>query len=78
MTIFKNLKTVASNRFVQAGVLLSFAGSASAAGEANSMESSITNAITAGQANVSMTIAGVVAVAALCFGAGLIISWLRK
>ena len=38
----------------------------------------ITAAVTSATSNVNTTIAGVVSVAALAFGVGLIVSWLRK
>lgn len=38
----------------------------------------INDAVTAGSGLVSATTAGVIAIAALCFGLGLVVSWLRK
>ncbi|GIU46744.1 hypothetical protein TUM4438_23460 [Shewanella sairae] len=38
----------------------------------------ITAAITAGEANVALVVAGVIAVTALAFGLGMIKSWLGK
>jgi len=38
----------------------------------------ITAAVTSATSNVGLTMAGVVSVAALCFGAALIIRWLSK
>ena len=38
----------------------------------------ITSAVTSATSNVGTTMAGVISVAALCFGAGLIIRWLSK
>ncbi len=38
----------------------------------------ITAAVTSATTNVGSTMAGVISVAALCFGAGLIIRWLSK
>ncbi|KAB7689501.1 hypothetical protein [Plesiomonas shigelloides] len=70
------IKAAVQNRYFLGLSAALTSGVASAA--EGDMTSTITNAITAGQANVSMTIAGVVSVAALCFGAGLIVAWLRK
>lgn len=70
------IKATVQNRYFLGLSAALTSGVASAADDG--MTSAITNAITAGQANVSMTIAGVVSVAALCFGAGLIVTWLRK
>ncbi|MGL4433694.1 MAG: hypothetical protein ACRCUW_13950 [Plesiomonas shigelloides] len=70
------IKATVQNRYFLGLSAAMTSGVASAA--EGDMTSAITNAITAGQANVSMTIAGVVSVAALCFGAGLIVAWLRK
>lgn len=41
-------------------------------------EAAINAAIASGQSMVSATTAGVIAVAAICFGVGLVVSWLRK
>ncbi|MGL5665850.1 MAG: hypothetical protein ACRDD9_06950 [Shewanella sp.] len=71
------IKAAVQNRYFL-GLSAALTSGVASAVETSSMESAITNAITAGQANVSMTIAGVVSVAALCFGAGLIVAWLRK
>ncbi len=45
---------------------------------ANDASAPIEAAIAAGQANVGLVVAGVVAVAALAFGLGMIKSWLSK
>lgn len=56
-----------------------FGVSAFAAGEAApNMGSTITNAITAGQSNVSLVVMGVVTLAALAFGLSMIKGWLSK
>lgn len=70
------VRTAASNRYVQAGVALSMAGSAHA--EATDYTSAITAAIAKGTSNLQITTTGVVTVAAIGFGAAMVISWLRK
>ncbi|MCZ4296381.1 hypothetical protein [Vibrio sinaloensis] len=73
MRIIQNVKNMATNAYVQAGVALTVSGSAMAD---NTTE--ITEAITAGKALVSTTTSGVIALAALGFGLGMVVSWLSR
>ncbi|MCG9727436.1 hypothetical protein L1D52_24620 [Vibrio brasiliensis] len=73
MRIIQMVKNTASNAYVQAGVALTVSGSAMAD---NTTE--ITSAIDAGKALVSTTTSGVIALAALGFGLGMVVSWLSR
>jgi hypothetical protein len=73
MRIIQMVKDTASNAYVQAGVALTVSGSAMAD---NTTE--ITSAIDAGKALVSTTTSGVIALAALGFGLGMVVSWLSR
>lgn len=73
MRIIQNVKNMATNAYVQAGVALTVSGSAMAD---NTTE--ITDAITSGKALVSTTTSGVIALAALGFGLGMVVSWLSR
>ncbi|MGD8123083.1 hypothetical protein [Vibrio sp. TRT 2004] len=73
MRIIQNVKNMATNAYVQAGVALTVSGSAMAD---NTTE--ITSAIDAGKALVSTTTSGVIALAALGFGLGMVVSWLSR
>ena len=42
------------------------------------VSTAITTAITSGQANVTTVVAGVIAMAAIACGAGMIMTWLRR
>ncbi|MDC5804753.1 hypothetical protein OPW36_14115 [Vibrio europaeus] len=69
------VKKIAQNRYAQAGVALTLSGSAMA-NDANT--TAITDAITSGKALVSTTTSGVIALAALGFGVGMVVTWLAK
>jgi|GEM_PF-3634232 len=73
MRIIQMVKNTATNTYVQAGVALTVSGSAMAD---NTTE--ITSAIDAGKALVSTTTSGVIALAALGFGLGMVVSWLSR
>ena len=73
MRIIQMVKKTATNTYVQAGVALTVSGSAMAD---NTTE--ITSAIDAGKALVSTTTSGVIALAALGFGLGMVVSWLSR
>ena len=69
------LRQLVNNKVLLASVALT-SGSAFADGTTNS--SAITAAIDSGKAMVATTTAGVIAIAALGFGLGMVVSWLRK
>ena len=69
------VKKVAQNRYAQAGVALTLSSSAMAADDNTT---AITSAITAGKALVQTTTSGVIALAALGFGVGMVVTWLAK
>ena len=52
--------------------------SSSAFADATSNDTAITAAIESGKSMVATTTAGVIAIAALGFGLGMVVSWLRK
>ena len=52
--------------------------SSSAFADATTNDTAITAAIDSGKAMVATTTAGVIAIAALGFGLGMVVSWLRK
>lgn len=70
-----NLKHFAKKHGLKA---LAFGGIVAASPSFAITAADITSAITSATSNVGATMAGVVSVAALCFGAGLIIRWLSK
>ncbi|MFA0496638.1 hypothetical protein [Vibrio sp. 10N.222.54.B11] len=68
------LRQLVSNKILFASVALT-SGSAFAEG-AN--ETAITAAVDAGKSMVSLTTSGVIGIAALGFGLGMVVAWLRK
>ena len=70
-----NIKLFAKKHGLKA---LAFGGIAASAQSFALEAADITTAITSATSNVNTTIAGVVSVAALAFGVGLIVAWLRK
>ncbi|TKE96414.1 hypothetical protein [Vibrio kanaloae] len=66
---------MANNKILLASVALT-SGSAFAEGSAN--EAAITSAVEAGKGMVSLTTSGVIGIAALGFGLGMVVAWLRK
>ncbi|WP_192890637.1 hypothetical protein [Vibrio bathopelagicus] len=68
------LRQLVSNKILVASVAVT-SGSAFAEG-AN--ETAITAAVDAGKSMVSLTTSGVIGIAALGFGLGMVVSWLRK
>ncbi|MEF1174492.1 hypothetical protein [Vibrio sinaloensis] len=76
MRIIQMVKNTATNTYVQAGVALTLSGSALA--DANPNETAITAAVNAGKSMVSLTTSGVIGIAALGFGLGMVVAWLRK
>lgn len=73
MSLIITLKKVAKNRFAQVAAISMASAPAFADNTA-----AITDAVTAGQSLVSLTTAGVIGIAALGFGLGMVVSWLRK
>ncbi|PTP52549.1 hypothetical protein [Vibrio splendidus] len=69
------LRQLVSNKILVASVALT-SGSAFAEGSAN--ENAITAAVEAGKGMVSLTTSGVIGIAALGFGLGMVVAWLRK
>ncbi len=76
MRIIQMVKDTATNTYVQAGVAMTLSGSAFA--EASANENAITAAVEAGKNMVSLTTSGVIGIAALGFGLGMVVAWLRK
>ncbi|WP_150141084.1 hypothetical protein [Candidatus Enterovibrio escicola] len=76
MRIIETVKNTSTNTYLMAGVLLTMSGSALA--DTTTDTSAIDAAIASGKSMVSATTSGVIAVAALCFGLGMVVSWLRK
>ena len=69
------LRQLVSNKILVASVALT-SGSAFADGNAN--QDAITAAVTSGKGMVELTTSGVIGIAALGFGLGMVVSWLRK
>ncbi|MEZ8904844.1 hypothetical protein [Vibrio sp. 10N.247.310.34] len=72
--MLKNLHQIASNKILVASVALT---SASAFADGTN-ETAITAAVNGGKSMVQLTTSGVIGIAALGFGLGMVISWLRK
>lgn len=68
-------RQLVSNKVLLASVALT---SGSAFAEASANESAITSAVEAGKSMVGVTTSGVIGIAALGFGLGMVVSWLRK
>ncbi|MEZ8195655.1 MULTISPECIES: hypothetical protein [Vibrio] len=73
--MFNKTRNILNNKLLAASVLVTASGSAFAEG-AN--ETAITAAVDAGKSMVSLTTSGVIGIAALGFGLGMVVSWLRK
>tara|TARA_Y100001960_G_scaffold301297_1_gene351223 strand:- start:725 stop:943 length:219 start_codon:yes stop_codon:yes gene_type:complete len=69
------LRQFASNKVLWASVALT---SGSAFAEASANEAAITAAVNSGKSMVSLTTSGVIGIAALAFGLGMVVMWLRK
>lgn len=69
------LRQLVSNKVLVASVALT---SGSAFAEASANETAITAAVNAGKSMVGVTTSGVIGIAALGFGLGMVVSWLRK
>ncbi|CDT51757.1 hypothetical protein L4C44_03280 [Vibrio satsumensis] len=69
------LRQMANNKILLASIALT---SGSAFAEASANETAITTAINSGKAMVGTTTSGVIGIAALGFGLGMVVSWLRK
>lgn len=75
MRTIQMVKNAATNTWVQAGVALTLSGSALAE---DPNTAAINAAVTSGKALVSLTTSGVIGIAALGFGVGMVVSWLAK
>lgn len=64
-----------SNKILLASVALT---SGSAFADASANETAITSAVNAGKSMVQLTTSGVIGIAALGFGLGMVVAWLRK
>ena len=69
------LRQMANNKILLASVALT---SGSAFAEVSANEAAITSAVEAGKGMVSLTTSGVIGIAALGFGLGMVVAWLRK
>ncbi|CAK2391324.1 Phage coat protein [Vibrio crassostreae] len=69
------LRQLVNNKILLASVALT---SSSAFADGNATNTAITAAIESGKSMVATTTAGVIAIAALGFGLGMVVSWLRK
>ncbi len=72
MKFVNKAKNILNNKLLVAGVALT-SGSAFA-----DNTTAITDAVTAGKSMVELTTSGVIGIAALGFGLGMVVSWLRK
>lgn len=72
MKFVNKAKNILNNKLLVAGVALT---SASAFADNTT---AITEAVTAGKAMVELTTSGVIGIAALGFGLGMVVAWLRK
>ncbi len=77
MKRFGLAKNILQNKMLQAGVLVTASGSAFANTEGGN-NAAITAAVEAGKNMVSLTTSGVIGIAALGFGLGMVVAWLRK
>ncbi|MGF1711030.1 hypothetical protein L4C37_10715 [Vibrio kagoshimensis] len=69
------LRQIASNKILLASVALT---SGSAVADPSANETAITAAVNAGKGMVELTTSGVIGIAALGFGLGMVVAWLRK
>ncbi|CAH7177224.1 conserved exported hypothetical protein [Vibrio chagasii] len=69
------LRQMANNKILLASVALT---SGSAFADASANETAITSAVNAGKTMVQLTTSGVIGIAALGFGLGMVVAWLRK
>ncbi|CAH1529557.1 conserved exported hypothetical protein [Vibrio harveyi] len=74
--VVNNVKSVVVNKKVAVGAALMVASVSPAF--ADGITDAITAATTSGQANVSLTVAGLIGMAALGFGVTMIVGFLRK
>ena len=78
MRIIEMVKNTATNTYVQAGVALTVSGSALAETTSNPALQVIQGAIDSGKEMVGMTTSGLLSMAALGFGVGMVLMWLVK
>ncbi|MDC5706410.1 hypothetical protein OPW02_17660 [Vibrio europaeus] len=76
MRTIQMVKNAATNTWVQAGVALTLSGSALADADPNG--TAIKAAVDAGKSLVSLTTSGVIGIAALGFGVGMVVTWLSR
>lgn len=76
MTYMNQVQSFFTNKYTQAGVAMSLSVPAFAEGNAN--VEAINGAIDGGKQMVSLTTSGVIGIAALGFGLGMVVAWLRK
>ncbi|MCG9690803.1 hypothetical protein L1D55_03245 [Vibrio sp. Isolate22] len=69
------LRQMANNKILLASIALT---SGSAFADASANETAITSAVNAGKSMVQLTTSGVIGIAALGFGLGMVVAWLRK
>ncbi|HAS6758792.1 TPA: hypothetical protein GRI76_12820 [Vibrio parahaemolyticus] len=77
MKYMNQVKNFVTNKYTQAGVAMSLSLPALAEG-GNSNIDAINGAIDGGKQMVSLTTSGVIGIAALGFGLGMVVAWLRK
>ena len=77
-TLVQGVKNAVNNKALQVGVLLTASGSALATGSPSVNEAAITAAVETGKSMVQLTTSGVIGIAALCFGLGMVVAWLRR
>ncbi|NOH73348.1 hypothetical protein F0225_18705 [Vibrio pectenicida] len=72
------VKNTATNTYVQAGVALTASGSALAETPSNPSLAVITGAIESGKEMVGVTTSGLLGMAAIGFGVGMVLVWLAR
>lgn len=77
MKCMKMAKSFVSNKYAQAGALLTASFSSFAADPVSNADA-IKSAVSAGKNLVSLTTTGVIGISALGFGVGMVVMWLAR
>ncbi|HDM8216513.1 TPA: hypothetical protein ACN305_003269 [Vibrio campbellii] len=67
-----------TNKYTQAGVAMTLSVPAFADGSGNANIEAINGAVASGGQMVSLTTSGVIGIAAMGFGLGMVVAWLRR
>ncbi|HHP0481484.1 hypothetical protein [Vibrio campbellii] len=78
MKYMNQVQSFFTNKYTQAGVAMTLSVPAFADGSGNANIEAINGAVASGGQMVSLTTSGVIGIAAMGFGLGMVVAWLRR